>query len=553
MRPGKSTQYFFNTLQKDMLSEILKRLNVYGPAVELLEGTPSKEQEESVLAANGPTLEWSDDKPNYSNNETKKPDLSIYHLIVDDDISGISKKNYSIGFCKRSEGGTLTYETKVLDPKSPLLRYVTENPSVLDKKRFQDRNLLKYMEQEIKAAGGLVGQRLRDRTHFAAICPDTNAVLNGSANWLEQQLFARAIKQEMLDDLLHHVAYGEQDKAREILNIDPSLLLLTGKNISDCSPERTIKATTAFQLAVWNSDWPMWEMMLDVINHPKRSEKQCQRNKLDLQQRLYDLSENRLEYTIDNLLNKGVRILDANTLAHNREEAIRMKKDVVDRNAYHLIVTTELIDGKSVVKSCVLGFRDPTSQQYTQYEVPQNNRLFAIANELYQELQNVEDDDGNELQHFVTRREYDLDLVKEVLKELKVETELLKKSSEFDLKPLLSEIVDRIQNDNGWSSKRSVEHWHVNISTLLRELPDFPRRLLEETEWLSKNDISNSVKSPGRVDLVKNIYDEVLYPVSRSLGDKFCTTWGGSGSSGASLRVVVESILLEFGHNTCLI
>ena len=56
-----------------------------------------------------------------------------------------------------------------------------------------------------------------------------------------------------------HVAFGEQDEAKEMLKINPELLLHKG-DVTDYS-NRTFKGITAFQYALWALDWHMWMMI----------------------------------------------------------------------------------------------------------------------------------------------------------------------------------------------------------------------------------------------------------------------------------------------------
>ena len=213
---------FFPALPLEILQHLFSWLNLHGPKVKLIEGDPTDEERRILTAV--ALNDQGKLKPDQS-----RPDLSTYHLIADDSTPG--KIVYKIGFCNRKTDG-LTYEIKILDPKSPLLRYVKEDfqhPGYSklfdDKGQSQDPLLLKYMALEIKAAGGLTRHPLRNRTPLAAICRDANAWMKGMYTTQTQtQLFEHSIRQALLDDLLHHVAYGEQGEAKAILELDPSLL-----------------------------------------------------------------------------------------------------------------------------------------------------------------------------------------------------------------------------------------------------------------------------------------------------------------------------------------
>src|ERR1700687_1587086 len=66
-----------------------------------------------------------------------------------------------------------------------------------------------------------------------------------------------------VNQLLQHVANGEQDEAEALLKQKPGLLLSKG-NVTDLS-KREFKEITAFQYAVWALDWHMWRMLLKYL------------------------------------------------------------------------------------------------------------------------------------------------------------------------------------------------------------------------------------------------------------------------------------------------
>lgn len=560
-------------LPLDVLRDhIIKRLNVEGPAVLLIEGEPSAEQKKAVTATNAPALAWTEDqKASYlkahntlPDTAGAVPDLNTYHLIIDVDTNDPNKPSYAIGFCAKENNGKFVYRKEAvyrkaaLDDKSPLLRYITENPSVLrafKEGRSQDRYLLRYMEHEVAAKEGLIANRFINRTRFAGVNQLTNAWMNGFAPiGNHKNAFDQAIKQTMLDELVHYVDYPDEHdqdrttRARKIIEADPSLLLSAhvAKNIRGCTPDRIITAATAFQLAVYNGDWPMWEMMVDVIEkydflkhlpkdhydvlsedeRQKYNETQRQLYKADLFNQINDLEQNGLEVVTDNLLNKGVRILDADVLAQNHNEAERMKQDVIQRNAYQLIIKTTMQDNQRIVQSCQLACCDPNSKQdkgYREIDIPVNDPLFNIAHDLYDLLQNPNDGHGWNLQHVVTRDEHVLRLIDQQLFAQGIKTKYTDKMSQFDYRPLLDElkILDKKWSD--WSNEQFLEHWHVRVSAELRKLPDFVRRLLSSMPYTwDKNKLSGYVSQAAPAPLSKNIYAERLYPCSRFLGDKFC-------------------------------
>ena len=72
--------------------------------------------------------------------------------------------------------------------------------------------------------------------------------------------------QTQVNQLLQHVAYGEQDKAEALIKTNPSLLLGKG-TVRDYS-SRTFTNITAFQLALWALDWHMWKMLTKYLPQP---------------------------------------------------------------------------------------------------------------------------------------------------------------------------------------------------------------------------------------------------------------------------------------------
>jgi hypothetical protein len=69
----------------------------------------------------------------------------------------------------------------------------------------------------------------------------------------------KTVEQTAVNELLKHVAEGEQDKAEKMLEKNPELLLSPGI-VTDLS-ERKFEKVTAFQYALWAMDWRMWEMI----------------------------------------------------------------------------------------------------------------------------------------------------------------------------------------------------------------------------------------------------------------------------------------------------
>jgi len=74
------------------------------------------------------------------------------------------------------------------------------------------------------------------------------------------------ISQHEIDQLLLHVARGEQDQAEAMARANPNLLLGKG-NVTDYS-ERMFTNITAFQYALWAWDWHMWTMLMRYLPQP---------------------------------------------------------------------------------------------------------------------------------------------------------------------------------------------------------------------------------------------------------------------------------------------
>ena len=71
------------------------------------------------------------------------------------------------------------------------------------------------------------------------------------------------VGQAAVDQLLLHIALGEQDAAERILQSDATLLLYSGK-VTDYS-NRTFKRITGLKYALWALDWHMWKMLLKYL------------------------------------------------------------------------------------------------------------------------------------------------------------------------------------------------------------------------------------------------------------------------------------------------
>ena len=67
------------------------------------------------------------------------------------------------------------------------------------------------------------------------------------------------VNSKKLTEFLHHIGWGEQEEAEEMLEDNPKLNLLAG-DLKDCA-KRQFKNITGFQYAVWALDYHMWEML----------------------------------------------------------------------------------------------------------------------------------------------------------------------------------------------------------------------------------------------------------------------------------------------------
>ncbi|MSP53500.1 MAG: hypothetical protein EXR81_04525 [Gammaproteobacteria bacterium] len=76
--------------------------------------------------------------------------------------------------------------------------------------------------------------------------------------------------QAQVNQLLLHVARGEQEAAEVMASSNPSLLLHKGQ-VTDYS-NRTFNTITAFQYALWAYDWHMWKMLRSRLPQPVAKE-----------------------------------------------------------------------------------------------------------------------------------------------------------------------------------------------------------------------------------------------------------------------------------------
>jgi hypothetical protein len=581
---------FFNVLPRDLIRSLLtKWLSVEAPKVWVIEGEPSERQKRLLIAGSGPSLTYDENGAPYYVDANgarlkesfkddggadtipalgfgSKPDLKYYHLIWDYSPEGEKVKIiYSIGFCKRLENGSFAYESKILDEKSPLLRYLREDfehphysrlfPYDPKTKTYaqnsQDLLLLKYMELEIEAAGGLIRPNLQNRIRMARVSSAAYAWMNGRGNTVNGQIFNEPLRQARLETLLHHIAYGEESKAVAVIQSDISLLQSIYKGcVQLCAPEMVCPEISVLDLAIFSGDWFFWRKIVEIINASDLSEKQKQGYKDNFLARLDAVEKYGIEVDFDNLLNKGVQILDADAL--NEENRERYRNDVVSRNAYHLIIQTFKENEKRSVISCVLGYCDPETKEYQEREISANEELFHVAAlELYEGLKNANDGHGTPLAHYFTRSNRDLSLVREILSTMGVKTHeknKMMKPADFEkLQEYFKIGINGFNNERAkWTNDRLREQWYGEIGAELRLFTAVVWQfwLSDENPWsLSESEVDRFVSSARRPGGDKNYYNDSIFPLSSSFGDRFDGTRGGGPGCAATLARLLKSIL----------
>lgn len=565
----------------DVLAYVFQWINIQGPHVRLIEGDPSSEQKAAVTAVAGPGLEFDErtksweyvglnEKEYKSKGEAecgaldidikipsgdllscREPDLSVYHILVQQP-DFVGDFIYQIGFCQKLVNGNLSYQIRTINPESALFRYLKEdlqNPNSFRPSPYsqlfclknstqrvsKDRLLLQLLEAEIRAAGGLVQPHLRNRKRLAMVSRNTYRIMNGLSNHsveakicrYDRQLMSGSIKCRVLEDALHHIAYGEEAKVLKIIKMDFSLLLFHLKApVTFCAPEIHCPKITAFGLAFLLGDWFLLKKIVQAIESSNELiEGSKLAYKLDLLHQLEEIEEKGCKVIFDNLLNKGVQILDADLLEENPGERKRYEADVVNRNSYHLIIKTSVENKKRHVISCVLGYKDPQTGMYAQKKIDPEEELFkVVALELYDSLKSANDGHGIDHEHFFTRSNRDLTLVRKILEKLKVTARCEKILKPQDFKSLLNYLNKRIRNFGYWPDGYLREQWYGEIFSELRMLPPLVWQycLSDENPWsLHKPTMKTFINSMIRPAGDKNFYKEFFFPLSSSLGDRF--------------------------------
>ena len=100
-----------------------------------------------------------------------------------------------------------------------------------------------------------LGEAMRGQAFFSPAQPQPHSP--------HSRVAAPRVDQAAVNQLLLHVARGEQDEAQVMLEDHPELLLHKGQ-VTDYS-NRTFKNITAFQVALWALDWHMWKMLRSYL------------------------------------------------------------------------------------------------------------------------------------------------------------------------------------------------------------------------------------------------------------------------------------------------
>jgi len=237
---------------------------------------------------------------------------------------------------------------------------------------------------------------------------------------------------------------------------------------------------------------------------------------------------NGLEYTQDNLLAQGVRILDANYLANNPAEKTRYEQEVLTHNGYHVIIKMNPGNPdqgqQTSVVSCELGLRDPVTRGYLRIAVPAIDSLYDRAAVLYQQLQESKDQFGNRFSHYVTRDQRNLLVVEKFLKTQHIERNLKGNNSRVNLFSLWCGSQNHVDRWQAWhSGQREFDNLHTIIYKLLRSAPaEFLQVWLVIPWWESSSSIEKFVQSwsPDSTRACVNFDSSSLHPLSVFLGAK---------------------------------
>src|SRR3990167_4922721 len=435
--------------------------------------------------------------------------FDTYHLIIHD----ANSKKYRIGFCKKSFlSGKKEYVTLPLDRKSSLFRLITENPELINKDTTQNGLVIAFLEQEIKKAGGLRRPVAHTINRLTQLCRRFRNVVRGEGEL--SRTYNKVMMDEALDKLLHHVAYGEEKEAEEILKWSRGeLLRSTYKgSVTDCSRVRTFLSTTAFQLAVRNRDWHMYQMMLKYIPQDQRLEFEA-----DFRGQLQEVEERGLQYDLDNLGLCGLRVLET-------DPSEEQKVDVVKRNAYHLILQR---DSMGNIQGCSIGFYDPKTKKYKR-SAPLSEtsalKQFALQLENSPLFRRKEG-----YPHLVIRDKALLELARKEIKALGGLTEEKKTTTlKKDLELLQGELKDYADKYNARTLAERTEAWCVLVGWAQRLLPANAWQwwMSPTTDWwdISENDFRRPrPRAPATHDGFG------WFPLSPSLGSVGCRRpvgWG---------------------------
>jgi len=371
--------------------------------------------------------------------------LNAYHLIM---VNGA----YQLGFC----GANNQYQTKPLDAKGPLKRYIANHANDLRPGISQDVELLKLVESEIKEAKGQINPArkdlgsITDALNFGIqqrlqVIGQEIATQAEKTSYLPNNFFKVNEKPQAFDALLVHVERGEEDEARQILEKYPDLLLweCEGDMKRPDHSSRTFKNVSAFKLALWAGDWHMWEMMLRVIPENQKTY-YCN----ELLKKYDDLKKNGLQYTLNNLTLCGLRIIQGTPTQEQQDHAKRF-------NAYHLIIAAN--------GSYSLGSYDQTTEAYVQKPLGDDSELKKY----------VKPDAANPAT--LTRDSVILELTERELIKMGALVHVSTCESRFNLRLLIDAIKVYVDNFDRWHSQNRFDllryQWSMVVGMLQRFLP----------------------------------------------------------------------------------
>lgn len=411
-----------------------------GPYVEIITETPSEKEKIGDFEL---LTEEEREKIALKLRKKKALRLNAYLLIQ------LKDSAWQIGFRRKNTGtDEIEYVQETVGWQSRLYIYLQDWYHV-ELGITRDTDLIAYVEKAIRSHKGDVEPQLQSISrlsganqylhHFIQKAPDSSFYL----------------KEQLLKTLLRHVTRGEEDEAERILKSHPYLLLSKWKaEITDGSLVRDFKPAATIKHALWGYDLHMWKMMLSCIPEEKKAEYYA-----DLLNQLIDLKKNGLEYTLNNLKTRGLRIL-------RQDPTEEEKQDAIAREAYHFIQTN---------KGSFIGFFDPKTKQYVQRKLENDSDLkFRMESELERFDRQNPDEPSVLKKHpyigsfdFILTRDKELLLFaeKEILKH-GGRTHITKKESFFNFGPSQKAKQNYMAGLNAnWVTDRLKLYWSMIVGT----------------------------------------------------------------------------------------